>query len=78
MKVLDGSKVWDLHETHGMVLELSLPLLAERDIVPSWLDLIGAARKSGVNISRFMVRLRNAILDSYPPEFAAEILLRLP
>ena len=73
-----GDQLWALHATHGLPLEVALPLLADRGYVVSWLDLLAAAERDGANRPRLIRRLRDIITDSYEPDFAREVLARLP
>lgn len=73
MKVIDGEIVWRLHATHGFPLELSVPILAARGLVPAWDRIVDAAEKDGANIRRLYNRLREVVGESYPPEFARNV-----
>lgn len=78
MKVIPGNQVWQWHATHGFPLELSLPLLADRGLVPSWDTLLEAARKDGANVRTLVRRLQAAALDAYGRAAGQIISDRLP
>lgn len=75
MPLIDGAKVWHLHATHGFPLEMSIPLLWDRGIIPTWKELIDSAKRDGAK--RIKDRLSAIIGDTYPPEMKAEMRRRL-
>jgi len=70
MKVVDGALVWKLHATYGFPLELSLPILADRGLVPAWDRLLDAAAADGADVARLIRRLDESCGDAYPPDMA--------
>ena len=75
--IVSGAVVWEMHETHGVLLEVSLPACFERGIVVTWLDLLSEARKSGANIERLVTRIHHIISDSVGGDWANEWLRRI-
>jgi alanyl-tRNA synthetase len=71
--LIDGEKVWYLHATHGFVVELSLPLLADRGFIPTWDRILDAAESDGVNIRRLVERLKIAAEDAYEPRVSRRV-----
>lgn len=76
--VLKSNIVWLMHATHGVSLEITIPMLAEKGYVPAWDLLIEAARKDGANISRLIDRLCMIVDDAYKPNVAKVIRHYLP
>ena len=74
---MDGGTIWMMHATHGFPLELSIPMLADRDQVPDWVGLIRAALRDGVNLPGLLRRLDAVVGDSYEATTAAAIRQRL-
>lgn len=74
---IDGKTVWEIHATHGFPLELSIPELANRGFMVTWLELLIAAQKDGANIKTLIPRLISCAEDAYPPHDSAPIRERL-
>lgn len=77
-KLIDGTKVWEMHATHGFVIELAIPALANKGYIPTWDKLILAAAKDGANLRVLVNRLKGIVVDSYPREIAFVIREKLP
>lgn len=77
-KLIDGAKVWEMHATHGFVVDLAIPELARKGFIPTWDKLILAAAKDGANLRVLVRRLQGIVIDSYPREFAFVIREKLP
>jgi hypothetical protein len=75
---IDGKVVWDLHATHGLPIEFSIPIIALRGQVPTWESFFRAAKTDGANLRRLADRVAMAVKDSYPRDFALEVEKRLP
>lgn len=73
MKVIDGAAIWRLHAQDGFPVEFSLPMLADRNAVPSWDRLLESAKSDGANILKLVDRLKLAVSDAYAPEAAGHI-----
>jgi len=73
---IDGETVWKIHATHGFPLELSIPELAERGFMVTWLELLIAAQKDGANLETLIARLEAIACDSYPKHISGPILER--
>jgi len=78
VKCIPGTEVWRWHATHGVPLEISLPMLADRGLVPTWDTLLDSARKDGANAKTLVRRLQSAVQDAYGKEVGREIANRLP
>lgn len=77
MKVVSGAEVWRWHATHGVPLEISLPMLADKGLVPTWDALLDSARKDGANEKTLIRRLQSAALDAYGRDDGSVISERL-
>lgn len=77
MTLVDGAAIWTLHATHGFPVDLSIPMLASEDCVPTWVPLLEAARRDGADMERLVTRLCEAVSDGYPPDIAAVIVRKL-
>ena len=77
MKPISGALVWTLHATHGLPFEISIPMLAERGLVPTWHDVLCAASKDGCQWTVLIPRLQDAAMDSYPQDYARVVCERL-
>ncbi len=78
MSLIDGKLVWVAHATHGLPLEISLPILFDEGIMPTWDTLLGAAQQDGANIERLVSRLVVIAGDVYPPEVNDVVRQKLP
>jgi len=77
MTPINGALVWSLHATHGLPLEISIPMLAERGFVPTWCDILCAAARDGCQWTVLIPRLQDAVADSYPQDYANVVRDRL-
>ena len=77
-KVLVSDLPWRMHATHGISLDLSLPVLADEGFIPAWDLLFEAAAKDGANLSRLSSRICEIVVDVYPPRVAKAIRACLP
>ena len=78
MDLIDGKIVWTLHATHGMPLEMTLNILAEKNQIPTWDRLLESAKKDGAKLDRLSERIIIAVSDSYPGDVAAIVRQKLP
>ena len=75
--LVDGAVVWQLHATHGLPLDVSIPILLARGDVLTWEPLLRAARADGADPVAVLDRCAAAVRDShmnpddYVPRFAA-------
>ena len=69
--------IYRLHETHGIPLEIILAYLAEHKIIPSFLDYYWEAEAAGMKHSRILAKLKEAMLDTYSPDYITEVINRL-
>lgn len=68
-----GREVWALSATHGMPLEMVLPMMWDQfEALPTWAELLEAAGADGANRDRLLRRL-HAIAGDYPPDIAAGV-----
>ena len=77
MRLVRGEVVWRLHATHGFPLELSIPLLADRGLCPTWFDLLAAAERDGAKRSALVRRIMDIVGDAFDPETAHAIRTKL-
>jgi hypothetical protein len=66
-----------MHATHGLPLEVLLPLLADRGVFPTWDALFRAALADGANLERLHRQIDQAIGDAWAPATAQVIRARL-
>ncbi len=78
MKIYDGEALWALHATYGFPIEFTIPLCADRGMVPSWEPFFRAAQKDGTNMRKLADRTMMAVQDGYPKDIAVEINKRIP
>lgn len=76
--LVDGAEVWKLHATHGLPLEISIPMLADAGHIPTWDRLVEAAERDGTNRERLMRRLHDIVGDAFDVGTAAAIREALP
>lgn len=74
---LSGRQVWSWHATHGVPIELSIPLLADRGVMVTWQELLTAANEDGANWLTLIPRLQGVVTDAYAGEVASVINNRL-
>jgi alanyl-tRNA synthetase len=76
-KTEDGRLVvaglFTLNDTHGFPLEASLLRLKDANMVMDVLDYFSNARKAGWKYDKTKLRLMEAVLGTYGPEFWAVI-----
>ena len=73
--VIDG--VWKTYETHGLPLNIILDLCIRKNWVPDWISLYKQMRYSGMQHSRILSKLVEAINDSFGKEFCDVVISRL-
>lgn len=66
-KLVDG--VWAMYETHGLPLDVIFDVLIQKESIPDWIALYKQMRESGMQHSRILSKLDEAISDSYGKEF---------
>ena len=77
MKTIDGKLIWKMHATHGLPLEIAIPMAASMDYMPTWLDILCAASDDGAIWDTLIPRLQDCAMDSYEDSIAKEICRRL-
>jgi hypothetical protein len=77
MHLVDGAEIWRVKASRGLPLDFAFERLAQSDAVPTWDDLIAAARRDGANIPRLVRELQFFVREAYRPEVAGEINARL-
>jgi hypothetical protein len=73
--VVDG--IWKTYETHGMPLDILFTLCLRKNYVPDWISLYKQMRHSGMEYSRIISKLEEAINDSFGKEFCDVVISRL-
>lgn len=56
--------------TYGLALEDGLSLVKEKDCVPSWIHLYLECRKEGISAEQSLLKITNAVCDSYDYNFS--------
>jgi len=77
-ELIQGERVWEIHATHGFVLDICLVELANEGYIPTWDTLLTAAQKDGTNIPRLVKRICQIAEDAYPKRVADVIKDKLP
>jgi len=65
------------YETHGLPLEVLFICFMERNAIPDWIDFYKSARDAGMEHTRILSKLEEAISDSYGKEWAEVVISRL-
>lgn len=73
--VVDG--IWDMYETHGLPMDIILDLCLRKNWVPDWIALHKSMIASGMEHSRILSKLEEAINDSFGKEFCDVVISRL-
>lgn len=73
--VVDG--IWKTYETHGLPLDIILDLCIRKNWVPDWIALYKQMRHSGMQHSRILSKLEEAINDSFGKDFGEVVISRL-
>lgn len=71
------SGVYRFYETHGMPLDEIFDLFRAKNIMIDWIDFYKDARKAGMQHSRIIAKLEEALYDSFGKEFGAVVISRL-
>ncbi len=53
------------YETYGIPLDVLFEVLKSHKCIPDWIDFVKEAKDAGMNISRIISKLDEAITDSY-------------
>lgn len=69
--------LWRLYETHGLPLDVIFDVCMQRKWIPGWIDLYEDMKKSGMQHSRILSKLEEAINDSFGKEYCAVVIFRL-
>ena len=76
-----GDRIWNMHGTHGVTLDICLVELANKGYIPTWDTLMKAAKKDGTNVERLKKRICQISEDAYPKRVAdviKEKLMKMP
>jgi hypothetical protein len=69
---------YDLYQTHGFPLAMSLGMAFENGIVPDWMGEVEVMGRHGIKRSKAVSMIREAVLgSSIPADFAGEVLDRI-
>lgn len=71
------SGVYKLYETIGLPLDVIFTCFRERNWVPDWIDFYLGAVASGMEHTRIISKLEEAISDSFGKEWADVVISRL-
>lgn len=71
------SGVYKLYETIGLPLDIIFSCFRERNWVPDWNDFYLKSLSSGMEHTRIISKLDEAISDSFGKEWADEVISRL-
>ena len=74
-KLVDG--IWAMYETHGLPLDVIFDVLIKKESVPDWIALYKQMLQSGMQHSRILSKLDEAVSDSYGKEFRDVVISRL-
>jgi hypothetical protein len=73
--LVDG--IWEMYETYGLPLDIIFDVLIQKQSVPDWIVLYKQMLKSGMQHSRIISKLDEAIADSYGKEFRDVVISKL-
>ena len=71
------SGVYKLYETIGLPLDVIFTCFRERNWIPDWIDFYLGAVSSGMEHTRILGKLEEAISDSFGKELADVVISRL-
>ena len=66
--------VYKLCETHGLPLDVILPIMAERNQVPNWINFFQQAQANGMKHSRIIAKLTGPIAEAYGEDFQTKVI----
>lgn len=69
--------IWKIYETHGLPLDIIFDLCIQRKWIPGWIDLYQDMIKSGMEHTRILSKLEEAINDSFGKEYCGVVISRL-
>lgn len=69
--------VWKTYETYGLPLDIIFDVCIRRDWIPSWIDLYKDMKESGMEHSRILSKLEEAINDSFGKDYSGVVISRL-
>lgn len=73
-KILPGKDIFDLHQTHGITLEISAIFACQNRMIIDWTEFIQCAIDAGWKTDNLIERCRNACKDAgYNEEVMSEI-----
>lgn len=73
--VVDG--IWKSFETHGLPFDVLFEVCLRKGWLPDWTILRDQMVKSGIDKGRVLVKLNEAISDTFGKDFCEEVLRRL-
>ena len=65
--------VYEFHETYGMPLQALFSWLADRNMVPDWIDFYHWANNNGMRHERIISKIRDPLEDAWGVDFANAI-----
>ena len=68
-----GDTIWEMYATHGIPPEISLGMLNDKKLIPTWDTFFMAAKKNGANLDRIHDRMLTCIIDAYPERISKVI-----
>jgi alanyl-tRNA synthetase len=73
--VIDG--VWKCFETFGLPFDVIFEVCIRKGWIPEWTTLRDQMVRSGIDKGRVLVKLSEAISDTFGKDFCEEVLRRL-
>src|SRR5271165_4249075 len=74
-KLVDG--IWKTFETHGLPLDIIFTICISKNWMPDWIALYTQMVASGMEHSRIISKLEEAINDSFGKEFCEVVIFKL-
>ena|SRR5579885_1614453 len=74
-RVMNG--VYKYYETHGLPLDVLFTVFIRKDWIPDWISFYQEARAAGMEHSRILSKLEEAISDSFGKEWSDLVILKL-
>jgi hypothetical protein len=63
------AEVYKFYSSTGLPLEMIFDVLQAQRAVPCWMTFVKEAQEAGMEYSRILSRLDEALVDSYGPQF---------
>jgi alanyl-tRNA synthetase len=71
------SNVYKFYETHGLPLDVIFNIFLDKGYLPDWIDFYKSALSAGMQHTRIISKLEEAICDSFGNEFSDVVIFRL-